>query len=129
MAPKAKAKKEQCDPHGMFAGMVVFFVPKGVQPRRLQVQTQTLFILKTPPFFFATSTHLQFQSLYLFLKFLSFFLLCKIWKQRLVKMGGVIEDRLSKWVTHVFALDSHSLLHQLDTHRLSRFKGVGFSNF
>ncbi|XP_057448411.1 DNA polymerase lambda isoform X2 [Lotus japonicus] len=37
MAPKPKpTKKQQSDPHGMFAGMAVFFVPKGVQPRRLQ---------------------------------------------------------------------------------------------
>ncbi|KAJ1389903.1 DNA-directed DNA-polymerase X [Sesbania bispinosa] len=82
MAPKAKSKKEQSDPNGMFAGMVVFFVPKGVQARRLQ-----------------------------------------IWKQRLVQMGAVIEERHSKRVTHVFAMDSHALLQELDRHRLSRFKG------
>lgn len=42
MAAKAKpTTKEQSHPEGMFEGMVVFFVPKGVQPRRLQVQTNT----------------------------------------------------------------------------------------
>ncbi|MCI27202.1 DNA polymerase lambda-like, partial [Trifolium medium] len=34
MSPKTK--KEQSDPHGMFSGMFVFFVAKGVQARRLQ---------------------------------------------------------------------------------------------
>ncbi|KAI5437174.1 DNA polymerase lambda isoform X2 [Lathyrus oleraceus] len=83
MAPKTKpATKEQSDPHGMFEGMLVFFVSKGVQARRLQ-----------------------------------------IWKQRMVQMGAVIEDRFSKRVTHVFAIDSQTLLHELDTHRLLRFKG------
>ncbi|CAI8587675.1 unnamed protein product [Vicia faba] len=83
MAPKTKpAAKEQSDPHGMFEGMVVFFVTKGVQARRLQ-----------------------------------------IWKQRMMQMGAVIEERFSKRVTHVFAVDSQTLLHELDTHRLLRFKG------
>ncbi|XLR64784.1 hypothetical protein HN51_007290 [Arachis hypogaea] len=87
MAPKTKPKKKrspssESEPDGMFSGMVVFFVPKGVQPRRLQ-----------------------------------------IWKQRLVQMGGVIEERLSRRVTHVFAMDSHTLLKELDKERLSRFKG------
>nr|XP_025654396.1 DNA polymerase lambda isoform X2 [Arachis hypogaea] len=87
MAPKTKPKKKrspssESEPDGMFSGMVVFFVPKGVQPRRLQV-----------------------------------------WKQRLVQMGGVIEERLSRRVTHVFAMDSHTLLKELDKERLSRFKG------
>lgn len=44
-------------------------------------------------------------------------------------MGAVIEDRLSKQVTHVLAMDSHSLLLELDCHRLSRFKGVRFFLF
>jgi len=54
---------------------------------------------------------------------------CKIWKQRMVQMGGVIEERFSKRVTHVFAVDSHTLLHEFDGQRLSRFKGVNFFNF
>ncbi|XP_073221620.1 DNA polymerase lambda isoform X4 [Cicer arietinum] len=83
MAAKAKpTTKEQSHPEGMFEGMVVFFVPKGVQPRRLQ-----------------------------------------IWKQRMVQMGAVIEERLSKRVTHVLAVDSHTVLQEFDTYRLSRFKG------
>ncbi|CAJ1953329.1 unnamed protein product [Sphenostylis stenocarpa] len=79
MAPK---KKPESDPHGMFSGMVVFLIPKGVQARRFQ-----------------------------------------IWKERLVRMGAVIEERLSKRVTHVFAMNSDVLLQQLDRDRLSRFKG------
>ncbi|CAJ2647664.1 unnamed protein product [Trifolium pratense] len=80
MSPKTK--KEQSDPHGMFSGMFVFFVAKGVQARRLQ-----------------------------------------IWKQRMVQMGAVIEERFSKRVTHVLAVDSHTILQEFDSHRLSRFKG------
>ncbi|WVZ13889.1 hypothetical protein V8G54_011455 [Vigna mungo] len=79
MAPK---KKPESDPSGMFSGMVVFLVPKGVQVRRLQ-----------------------------------------IWKERLVRMGAVIEERLCKRVTHVFAMNSDTLLQQLDRERLTRFKG------
>ncbi|KAL9323811.1 hypothetical protein ACSQ67_008668 [Phaseolus vulgaris] len=79
MAPK---KKPESDPHGMFSGMIVFLVPKGVQARRFQ-----------------------------------------IWKERLVRMGAVIEERLCKRVTHVFAMNSDTLLQQLDRDRLSRFKG------
>ncbi|KAI4314278.1 hypothetical protein L6164_027203 [Bauhinia variegata] len=85
MAPKGRATKNSTppsDPNGMFSGMLVFLVEKGVQPRRLQ-----------------------------------------IWKQKLVQMGAVIEERLSKRVTHVFAMDSDTLLDQLDNERLSRFKG------
>ncbi|CAK8571777.1 unnamed protein product [Lathyrus sativus] len=79
MAPKTKP---EIDPHGMFEGMVVFFVAKGIQARRLQ-----------------------------------------IWKQRMVQMGAVIEERFSKRVTHVFAVDSQTLLQEFDSHRLLRFKG------
>jgi DNA polymerase lambda len=39
-------------------------------------------------------------------------------------MGAVIEERFSKRVTHVLAVDSHTLLQELDIHRLLRFKGV-----
>ncbi|XP_052722698.1 DNA polymerase lambda isoform X4 [Vigna angularis] len=79
MAPK---KKPESDPSGMFSGMVVFLVTKGVQVRRLQ-----------------------------------------IWKERLVQMGAVIEERLCKRVTHVFAMNSDALLQQLDRELLTRFKG------
>lgn len=44
MAPKAKATKNSSsstDPHGIFSGMVVFLVEKGVQARRLQVPLLT----------------------------------------------------------------------------------------
>lgn len=83
MAPKATKKRSApSDPDGMFAGMVVFLVEIGVQPRRLQ-----------------------------------------IWKQKLEQMGASIEDRLSKKVTHVFAMNSEALLQQIGRQRLSRFKG------
>ncbi|XP_075657192.1 DNA polymerase lambda isoform X2 [Castanea sativa] len=83
MAPKTtKNKSTPQDPDGIFAGMVVFLVQHGVQPRRLQ-----------------------------------------IWKQKLVQMGAAIEERLSKRVTHVFAINSEALLKQVTTERLERFKG------
>ncbi|XP_027361484.1 DNA polymerase lambda isoform X2 [Abrus precatorius] len=83
MAPKAKpTKKPASDPHGMFAGMVVLLIPKGIQARRIQ-----------------------------------------IWKERLVQMGAATEERLSKRVTHVLAVDSNALLQELDRERLSRFQG------
>ncbi|THG23886.1 hypothetical protein TEA_004073 [Camellia sinensis var. sinensis] len=94
MAPKATKKRSApSDPDGMFAGMVVFLVEIGVQPRRLQA----------PP------------------------LLPSIWKQKLEQMGASIEDRLSKKVTHVFAMNSEALLQQIGRQRLSRFKGVSYS--
>ncbi|KAK4598220.1 hypothetical protein RGQ29_015624 [Quercus rubra] len=83
MAPKTtKNKSTPQDPDGIFAGMAVFLVQHGVQPRRLQ-----------------------------------------IWKQKLVQMGAAIEERLSKRVTHVFAINSEALLKQVTTERLERFKG------
>jgi hypothetical protein len=50
----------------------------------------------------------------------------KIWKQKLVQMGAEIEERLSKRVTHVFAMNSDAILKQVGTERLARFKGVSF---
>ncbi|XP_041015457.1 DNA polymerase lambda isoform X1 [Juglans microcarpa x Juglans regia] len=47
----------------------------------------------------------------------------QIWKQKLVQMGAAIEERLSKRVTHVFAMNSDALLKQVDAERLTRFKG------
>ncbi|KAJ4813924.1 DNA polymerase lambda [Rhynchospora pubera] len=41
MAPK-KRRSPSADPEGIFASMVVFLVPRGVQPRRLEVWTQKL---------------------------------------------------------------------------------------
>jgi len=43
-----------------------------------------------------------------------------------MQMGAMIEERFCKRVTHVFAMNSDTLLQQLDRDRLSRFKGVGF---
>jgi len=75
MAPK---KKPEPDPSGMFSGMVVFLVPKGVQARRLQVQYKfqvspanngyrcTFVIFQNPPFLFSFEVS-KFSS------FLSFF--------------------------------------------------------
>ncbi|XP_044489598.1 DNA polymerase lambda isoform X2 [Mangifera indica] len=47
----------------------------------------------------------------------------QIWKQKLVQMGATIEERLSKKVTHVFAMDLEALLQQIDRESLARFKG------
>ncbi|XP_010543974.1 PREDICTED: DNA polymerase beta isoform X2 [Tarenaya hassleriana] len=48
----------------------------------------------------------------------------QIWKQKLVQMGAVIEeDRLTKSVTHVFAMNSNVLVEKLGKDLLSRFKG------
>ncbi|KAJ4790087.1 DNA polymerase lambda [Rhynchospora pubera] len=41
MAPK-KRRSPSADPEGIFASMAVFLVPRGVQPRRLEVWTQKL---------------------------------------------------------------------------------------
>lgn len=48
----------------------------------------------------------------------------KIWKQKLAQMGATIEERLTKRVTHIFAMNPDALLQQVDGERLSRFKGV-----
>ncbi|KAJ7953677.1 DNA polymerase lambda [Quillaja saponaria] len=83
MAPKAKRSlSPSSNPHGMFAGMVVFLVENGVQTRRLQ-----------------------------------------IWKQKLLQMGAVVEEGVTKRVTHIFAMNSDTLLQKLDSGRLSRFNG------
>ncbi|WOL12144.1 DNA polymerase lambda isoform X1 [Canna indica] len=87
MAPKTgSSRKSQRslspDPNGMFQGMVVFLVPKGVQPGRLQV-----------------------------------------WKQKLTQMGAVIDEKLSKSVTHIFAINSNMLLQQVNQKQLHQFKG------
>lgn len=45
MAPKRRKTQHLSeDPHGMFAGMVVFLVEKGVQARRLQVLHVIIFL-------------------------------------------------------------------------------------
>ncbi|XP_043703243.1 DNA polymerase lambda isoform X8 [Telopea speciosissima] len=46
----------------------------------------------------------------------------QIWKQKLVQMGATIEDRLSKRVTHIFAMNSKALLNQVDRYWLTRFR-------
>ncbi|XP_077222748.1 DNA polymerase lambda (POLL) [Tasmannia lanceolata] len=46
-----------------------------------------------------------------------------IWKQKLMQMGAIIEDRLSKRVTHIFAMNSSALLQQVGRGRLTRFNG------
>lgn len=53
-----------------------------------------------------------------------FLALPKIWKQKLAQMGATIEERLTKRVTHIFAMNRDALLQQVDAERLSRFKGV-----
>ncbi|CAA6670060.1 unnamed protein product [Spirodela intermedia] len=86
MAPKRSRPEEktllQVDPQGMFRGMVVFLIERGVQPRRLQ-----------------------------------------IWKQKLIQMGAVIEDKFRMTVTHVFGMNLEYILQELDIKKLKRFKG------
>ncbi|KAF8407955.1 hypothetical protein HHK36_007095 [Tetracentron sinense] len=48
----------------------------------------------------------------------------QIWKQKLVQMEATIEDRLSKRVTHIFAMNSNVLFQQVGADRLMRFKGT-----
>lgn len=51
--------------------------------------------------------------------------LLKIWKQKLVQMGAIIEEeKLSKNVTHVFAVNSDSLRKKFGQKLSQRFKGV-----
>ncbi|KZV36085.1 DNA polymerase lambda-like [Dorcoceras hygrometricum] len=47
----------------------------------------------------------------------------QIWKQKLVKLGAKIEDRLSKRVTRIFAADFSSLRRKIDLESLNRFEG------
>ena len=53
-----------------------------------------------------------------------FFILLKIWKQKLVQMGATIADRLSKSVSHVFAVNRDALLRQVGREHLERFQVV-----
>ena len=113
MAPKrSKSQNLLQDPHGMFAGMVVLLIEKGVQARRLQVLH-----------FYDLSLQLCVSNEF---KVVIWVLVSwlKIWKQKLVQMGACIEDRLSKRVSHIFAATSDALLQKLDGERLARFEGV-----
>ncbi|XP_062228572.1 DNA polymerase lambda [Phragmites australis] len=50
----------------------------------------------------------------------------EVWKQRLVQMGGRVQEKLSKGapaVTHVLAMDAKALLRELDAAWLHRFRG------
>ncbi|KAK9117048.1 hypothetical protein Sjap_015995 [Stephania japonica] len=46
----------------------------------------------------------------------------QIWKQKLLEKGAKFDDRMSKFVTHIFAKDSEALL-QVGREQLKRFKG------
>lgn len=46
----------------------------------------------------------------------------QIWRQKLMQMGGSVEDTFSKKVTHVFAMNLDSLLQEIDRGRLARSK-------
>lgn len=49
----------------------------------------------------------------------------EIWKQKLVQMGAIVEEeRLSRNVTHVFAVNSDSLRKKFGQKLLQRFKGT-----
>uniref|UniRef100_A0A7N0UK90 DNA polymerase n=1 Tax=Kalanchoe fedtschenkoi TaxID=63787 RepID=A0A7N0UK90_KALFE len=48
----------------------------------------------------------------------------QIWKQRLEQMGGVVEEKLSNKVTHVFAMNLGAVFKDIsDEKKLERFKG------
>ncbi|XP_062091523.1 DNA polymerase lambda [Humulus lupulus] len=47
----------------------------------------------------------------------------QIWKQKLMQMGAIVEERLTKRATHIFSMNSDSLLQQVDGDRLARFQG------
>ncbi|KAJ4879127.1 DNA polymerase lambda (POLL) [Raphanus sativus] len=49
----------------------------------------------------------------------------QIWKEKLVQMGGAVmeEDRLTKKLTHVLAMNPQSLVGKFSKESLSRFKG------
>lgn len=122
MAPKpTKNRTPPPDPHGMFAGLVVFFVENGVQARRLQVSFSPSCNFVTSPTCLKFLLYMNLILLFVFLGTL------KIWKQKLVQMGAEIEERLSKRVTNVFAMNSEALLKRVGTERLARFKGVSLS--
>ncbi|KAG0611679.1 hypothetical protein M758_7G157800 [Ceratodon purpureus] len=46
----------------------------------------------------------------------------QIWKQKLQQLGGVLEDRWSKHLTHVFAASVEALTEKLGSHKLGRRK-------
>ncbi|PON67238.1 DNA polymerase family X, beta-like [Parasponia andersonii] len=47
----------------------------------------------------------------------------QIWKHKLEQMGAIVEERLTERVTHLFAMNSDSLLQKLGGDRLARFQG------
>ncbi|RZS07009.1 hypothetical protein BHM03_00037772 [Ensete ventricosum] len=130
MAPRRGAQKRQRsptpDPDGMFQGMVVFMVPKGVQPRRLQVciPPPPLCVLSLPfsMFWYSRIGQWRIYDLELGAPVVVF----AVWKQKLTQMGAVVDDNVSKRVTHIFAMNSSTLLQQVNLEHLHRHKGVSF---
>ncbi|KAG9449595.1 hypothetical protein H6P81_009560 [Aristolochia fimbriata] len=47
----------------------------------------------------------------------------QVWKHKLVQMGAIIEDHLSRRVSHIFATSLHDLLLKIDRGRMISFKG------
>ncbi|KAJ3694941.1 hypothetical protein LUZ60_000318 [Juncus effusus] len=47
----------------------------------------------------------------------------QVWRQKLIQMGAMIEETISKRVTHILAMDSTALLHQVSRDQLNGFKG------
>ncbi|KAJ9557103.1 hypothetical protein OSB04_011717 [Centaurea solstitialis] len=77
--------------------------------------------------------HLIFSWRYLTLPYLTLpylgiligYLVVKIWKQKLLQMGAIVEEEpLSRNVTHVFAVNSDSLRRKLPPKLLHRFQGT-----
>ena len=73
--------------------------------------------------------HLATQYLFVFESFcLSFLWVYKDLEAETSANGAVIEERLSKRVNHVFAMNSEALLKQVAAECLERFKGVSLSS-
>ncbi|XP_030488934.2 DNA polymerase lambda [Cannabis sativa] len=47
----------------------------------------------------------------------------QIWKQKLKQMGAIVEKRLTESITHIFSMNTDSLLQQIDGDLLTRFHG------
>ncbi|KAK4429877.1 DNA polymerase lambda [Sesamum alatum] len=47
----------------------------------------------------------------------------QIWEQKLVQMGARVEDRFPRRVSHIFAVDSNTLLQEINRECLKRFEG------
>jgi hypothetical protein len=122
MAPKRKparaAAAVERDPDGIFRGVSAFFIPHGVQSRRLEVRD----LSQAPPVH--PRRRREFVLCAIVLKHLGS---AQVWKQRLVQMGGHVQQKIDKGaptVNHVLAMDAKALLRDSNAAWLHRFRGV-----